>query len=255
MPTKPYMPGVDSALRVLVFLGSQRGPVRAATVQRELDLPRSSTYRLLATLEQRGFVIRIESEGRYGLGLAAFELSSGFSRQEPLTRVAGPLLARLVDQVGESAHLSVLHGRDVIYLVEERARRRPSLVTEVGVRLPSDITASGRAMLSLLQPAQLRATFPSDADFSARRAQPRLNYWRLRTLLADVRIAGFATEVEEVTPGISSVAVGISDHVGWPAAAIAITFPRDLAEERQKTLVDAARVAAAELGQSIRGRA
>ncbi len=249
---KPEMPGVDAALRVLTFLASQRGPVPAATIQRELGLPRSSTYRLLASLEEQGFVLRIPDEHRYGLGLAAFELSSGFARQEPLTRVGAPLLAKLVDRVGESAHLSVLQARDVVYLLEERAPRRPSLVTEVGVRLPSDITASGRAMLSMLPPAQLRAIYSSDDLFSRFTGGPPLTYWKLRSLLADVRRTGHASEHGEVTAGISSVAVGVADHTGWPVAAIAISFPGD-AEERPD-LVAAARAAASELSRSFRGR-
>lgn len=247
------MPAVDAALRMLTFLASQRGPLPAATIQRQLGLPRSSTYRLLTSLEEQGFVLRLPDERRYGLGLAAFELSSGFSRQEPLTRVGAPLLARLVDRVGESAHLSVLHGRDIIYLLEERAPAQPHLITEVGVRLPSDITASGRAMLSMLPPAQLRAIFSSDDLFSSFSGEPRLTYWRLRSLLADVRTAGFASEHGEVTAGISSIAVGVSDHVGWPVAAVAISFagdPRDRGD-----LVEAARGVAAELSRSIRGHA
>lgn len=250
--SKPIMPGVDAALRVLMFLASQRGPVAAATIQRQLSLPRSSTYRLLASLEEQGFVLRLADERRYGLGLAVFELSSGFARQEPLTRVGGPLLAKLVDRFGESAHLSVLQARDVVYLLEERAPARPSLITEVGVRLPSDITASGRAMLSMLPPAQLRAIFSSDALFSSFNGEPPLTYWKLRSLLADVRRAGFAREHGEVTAGLSSVAVGVGDHAGWPVAAVAISFQGD--PDGREDLVEAARGAAMELSRSIRGR-
>jgi len=246
---KPAMPGVDAALRLLTFLAAQRGPVAAATVQRALGLPRSSTYKLLRALEDQGFVLRLPDEKRYGLGLAAFELSSGFSRQEPLTRIGAPLLARLVDRVGESAHLSVLHGRDVVYLIEERARNRPSLVTEVGVRLPADITASGRAMLALLPPAQLRALYPSDAAFASRTAPP-LTYFRLKKVLDDTRRAGYATEDGDVTAGIASVAVGIADPAGWPVAAVAITFE---SVRPRPELVDAARDVAAELARAIRG--
>jgi DNA-binding IclR family transcriptional regulator len=251
---KTTMPGVDAALSLLMFLARQRGPVSAATIQRELDLPRSSTYRLLASMEAHGFVLRLPTERRYGLGLAAYEVGSGFSRRPPLARVATPLLARLVAKVGESAHLSVLHGSDVLYLLEHRAPGRPSLVTEEGVRLPSDITASGRAMLSLLPPQQLRAIFPSTDFFSTRTAEPKLTYWRLRNLLADVRLAGYASENGEVTEGVASVAVGVADHVGWPLAAVALTFDIDATRERRDELVTAARGVAMELGRVVRGR-
>ena len=119
-------------------------------------------------MQERGFVVHLPEERRYGLGIAAFELSSGFSRQQPLARLGRPLVAVLVDRLGESGHLAVLHGRDVLYLVEERAPRRPSLVTDVGVRLPAHLTATGRAMLAELPPAQLRALYPDRAAFATR---------------------------------------------------------------------------------------
>ena len=141
------VPAADATLRLLRHL-SRTGPLPAAALAAALDLPRSTTYHLLTVLTEHGFVVHLPEERRYGLGLSAFELGSAYSRQAPLARAARPVLARLVDQVGESAHLAVLHGRDVLYVVEERAAGRPSLVTDVGVRLPAHLTASGRAILA-----------------------------------------------------------------------------------------------------------
>ena len=107
------VPAARQSLRILTHLAGQRGPVAAATLAAALDLPRSTVYRLLGALEDFGFVIHFPEERRYGIGIAAFELSSGFSRQEPLTRLGRPILAALVDRIGESAHLAVLHGSDV----------------------------------------------------------------------------------------------------------------------------------------------
>ena len=119
------VPAADQALRILSYLAHQRGPVPAATIATALELPRSTVYHLLAVLQERGFVVHLPEERRYGLGVAAFELGSGFARQQPLALLGRPLVAALVDRTGESAHLAVLHGRDVLYIVEERARRRP----------------------------------------------------------------------------------------------------------------------------------
>ncbi|MBC7762644.1 MAG: helix-turn-helix domain-containing protein, partial [Candidatus Saccharibacteria bacterium] len=134
--TRPA-PAAHHTLRILALLSAQRGPIAASTIAHALQLPRSTVYRLLGVLEEHGFVLHFPEERRYGIGIAAFELSSGFMRQEPLTRLGRPILSALVDRLGESAHLAVLHGRDVVYLIEERAPRRPHLVTDVGVRLPS----------------------------------------------------------------------------------------------------------------------
>ncbi|HET7193519.1 MAG TPA: helix-turn-helix domain-containing protein, partial [Nocardioides sp.] len=159
------VPAATRALRVLRFLASQPDPVPLDRIMRACDLPRSTAYHLLSVMADEGFVIHLVEDKRYSLGVAAFEVGSGYSRQEPLQRIARRLLAGLVDATGHSAHLAVLHGRDVLYVVEERAPGRPPLVTDVGVRLPAHLTASGRAILAALPPPQVRALYPDPTAF------------------------------------------------------------------------------------------
>lgn len=253
--TKAKVPAADQTLAILSHLAHQRGPVPAATIATALGLPRSTVYHLLAVMQDRGFVVHLPEERRYGLGVAAFELSSGFSRQQPLARLGGPLVAGLVDRLGESGHLAVLHGRDVLYLVEERAPRRPSLVTDVGVRLPAHLTATGRAMLAALPPAQLRALYPDRGAFAWRgdpEASGAWRYSRLKQVLHGVREAGWAGEDGEVTEGLASVGVAVLDHVGWPAAAIAVTYRADSdAAASVDVIVPAVQAAAGELSRRI----
>ncbi|WP_440708002.1 IclR family transcriptional regulator [Herbiconiux sp. YIM B11900] len=252
------VPAARRTLQVLRFLSAQRGPVAASTIATALGLPRSSTYKILAVLEEEGFVLHLPEARRFGLGVSAFELSSGYSRQTPLARLGAPLLAALVDRIGESAHLAILHGRDVLYLVDERAPHRPALVTEVGVRLPSHLTASGRAMLAALPPKQLRALFPDRTAFAHRtdvgpHSGPQ-DYGSLKRLLENVRRRGYAEEDGDVVEGLVSVSVAVLDHTGWPAAAIAVTSPADaVAVDHWPAIAHEIATSARELGRRIRG--
>lgn len=221
----PQVPAADQTLRILSFLARQRGPVAARTIAEALGIPRSSAYHLLRTLAAHGFVVHLGSEHRWGLGTAAFELAGGFARQQPLARLGRPLVAALADRTGESAHLAVMTGRDVLYLVEERAPRRPALVTDVGVRLPAHLTATGRAMLAQLPREQVRALYPDAGVFADRTGRGPRTPRELRDLLRMVRQTGIATEDGEVTLGFRSVAVAVHDHACWPVAAIAVTWP------------------------------
>ena len=188
------VPAATRALRVLRFLASQPDPVPLDRIMRACDLPRSTAYHLLSTMVAEGFVVHLEEERRYGLGVAAFEVGSGYSRQEPLQRISRRLLAGLVDATRQSAHLAVLHGRDVLYVVEERAPGRPPLVTDVGVRLPAHLTASGRAILAALPPAQVRALYPDRSAFVERHGTGPESLSALRALLGETRQRGYATE-------------------------------------------------------------
>jgi DNA-binding IclR family transcriptional regulator len=191
---------------------------------RECDMPRSTAYHLLNTMIAEGFVVHLPEEHRYGLGVAAFEVGSGYTRQAPLQRLARRPLAALVDETGHSAHLAVLHGRDVLYVVEERAPGRPPLVTDVGVRLPAHLTASGRAILAALPAAQVRALYPDRDAFVVRHGVGPQSLSTLRALLAETRQRGHATEDGEVTPGLRSVAAAVLDHNDHPVAGVALTF-------------------------------
>lgn len=245
-------PAAVQVLDVLRFLAAQRGPVAAAVIARDLQLPRSSVYQHLRALQHLGYVVHLREERRYALGIAAFELSSGYLRQEPLARIGTHLLAALVDRLGENAHLAVLHGRDVLYLVEERAPHRPALVTDVGVRLPSHLTASGRAMLAMLPEAQLRALFPDDASLAERGERGPHTVSELRSVLDEVRRLGYGFEDGEVTEGIASVAVAVAERSGWPEAAVTVSFPSDaIPPARQPALATRIREFSDELARRL----
>lgn len=256
------VPAADSTLRMLDFMARQRGPVQAQNIARSLELPRSSVYQILDVLISRGFVVHLPEEKRYGLGPAAFELSTAYTRQQPLTRLGAPLIARLVDRVGQSAHLAVLYGTDVLYVVEERAPRRPSLITDVGVRLPAHLTASGRALLSALPLTQLRALYPSNNDLTHRSGTAHTgpkSYKELKAVVVQAAELGYAVEKGEVSQGLASIGVVVRDHLGWPAAGIAITFAEealpgeDLHSETAQKMISELTQTAQELSRRIRG--
>lgn len=219
------VPAADHTLRMLTFLARQRGPVAARTIAEQLGIPRSTVYHLLHAMAAHGYVVHLEDDRRWGLGTGAFELAGGYARQQPLARLGRPLVAALADRTGESAHLAVMTGRDVLYIVEERAPRRPALVTDVGVRLPAHLTATGRAMLALLPREQVRALYPDAAAFTDRTGRGPQRPRELRDVLTGTRARGYASEDGEVTIGLRSVGVAVADHAGWPAAAIAVTWP------------------------------
>lgn len=226
-------PAVDHALAVLTLLAREPEPLPASTIARTLGRPRSSTYRLLGVLADRGFVSYLPELHRYGLGVAVFELGAAYQRQAPLARIARPALDRLVDETRQHAHLAVLHGRDVYYVIEARVRGRPALVTVVGVRLPAPLTASGLAMLAELPAAQIRALFPSADTLVRRNDRGPARVSELRRLLVDVRTRGYAQEDETVTEGFSSVAQAICDHNRQPVAAVTVTYATSEVDETQ----------------------
>lgn len=246
------VPAATRALRVLRYLATQPDPVPLDRIARAVDLPRSTAYHLINAMVEEGFVAHLSDDRCYGLGVAAYEVGTGYARQAPLQRIARRPLAALVDNLGQSAHLAVPHGRDVLYVLEERAPGRPPLVTDVGVRLPAHLTASGRAILSALPANQVRALFPDRDAFVSRHASGPGTLSALRTVLADARHRGYANEDGEITPGFASVAVAVLDHNRVPVAAVAVTYPSDDAPALD-VVVERVRATSALLSRRIHG--
>lgn len=253
--TPPQVPAAEHTLLILRYLAARTAPVAASAIARDLGLPRSTVYHLLTTLAAHGFVLHLREERRWGLGTSAFELAGGYTRQQPLARLGRPLIAALADRIGESAHLAVMSGSDVLYIVEERAPRRPTLVTEVGVRLPAHLTATGRAMLAALPREQVRALYPDASAFPSRTGLGPTRPSELRELLRSIRATGFATEDGQVSPGLSSVGVAVIDHSDWPVAAVAVTWPEDPTAPRDvAALAAVVDETAQELARRLQGR-
>jgi DNA-binding IclR family transcriptional regulator len=169
--------------------------------------------------------------------------------------VAQTVLARLVAETTHSGHFAVLDGRDVLYLLEERAPGRPSLVTEIGVRLPAPLTASGLAMLAALPARQVRALWPSRRDLVRRHDRGPASLTELRRELVETRRRGWAQEDGSVTIGFASVAAAVLDHNDHPQAAVALTFAADEVDEAEREAL-AAQVldATGRIARHIRGR-
>ena len=238
MPSQ--VPAATRTLSILRCLASASGPMTAVAIARELQLPRSSTYHLLTAMQELGFVVHLPEEERWGLGVAAFEIGAAYLRHEPLERLARPVLRKLIKDVAPIqvvAHLGVLHGRELLYLLKEQSTRHPDVVTDVGVRLPASLTASGRSILAQLPAAQLRAIYPDRYAFLDRTGRGPQSWTALTELLAAEAAQGFSIEDSFIVDDISSVAVAVTDHLQQPVAAVGISFTTAAVTPQQRRVL------------------
>jgi DNA-binding IclR family transcriptional regulator len=250
------VPGATRALAVLQALGKAGSPMPAAAIAKKLGLPRSSTYHLLAAMEKDGFVIHFPEDQRWGLGVSAFELGSAYLRHDPLERLARPLLARLVRETEKKipavAQLGILQNNDVLYLAKEVPHHPVTIVTEVGVRLPAHLTASGKAIMCQLDAKQVRAMYGAVTSLPTRTGKGPATLKELTNDLQTAKQRGFSFENGFVTDGFSSIAVAVLNHLQMPVAAIGMTFRADAAaDDHQEFLVKQLKVAATELSKRL----
>lgn len=214
----------ERVLAILDLLARSARPVPTRTISLECDIPKSSTHHLLNVMRDRRFVSYYEDERAWGLGVGALEVGSAYMRSAPLQRMGRPILLELTARTGDTSHLAVLRGTEVLYIdKEDPVASSARLVTEIGVRLPAHVTAVGRAILGRLPDEQVRALYGDEPVAAEGRESPG-DVESLIDGLAEVRRLGFAVDDEMVSPGISCVAAPVVSYDGAPVAAIGVTF-------------------------------
>ncbi|MGG5820096.1 IclR family transcriptional regulator [Falsiroseomonas sp. HW251] len=243
---QPAGDAVKSAFRVLdilELLAERPLPLSHAQIGSALGIPKSSLTGLLRTLAARGYV---ETEaGGHRLGPRVGDLLAGARRRAGAAEAAGPIVARLSAEVGESAGFSVPEGDGARLVAATNARHPLVFVFHVGTRLPLFATSSGKAILAHLPEAEL-------ADYLARETwqplTPRTvrSEKALRKQLAETRRDGLALSFEERHPGIVGIAAPVLDGEGRPLGAVNVALPTARFDAAARTRVGAALRRAAE---------
>lgn len=245
----------DRVLRVLLYLAGQAQPVTAVAIAVACEIPRTTLYPMLTDMERANFLVHLEEDRTWALGVAVFEVGSAYLRSEPLQRLGRTLLVRLTERVNQTTHLAILHGNEALYLLKQApARASPVLISDVGVRIPANLTAVGRAILMWLPDAQVLAIFPSNATFVKRTELGDDRLSDLRAVLREHRALGVSTESGMTTEDISCIAAPVFDHRRFPIASIGVSFrTTDVAESEWTDMVAAVRETADGLTERLHG--
>jgi DNA-binding IclR family transcriptional regulator len=215
-------------LRILHYLAQHQRPVLASAIARDCAFPRSSTYRLLHVMAEERFVTYYPDEGRWGLGLAAYELGTGYLLSDPLARQAAGILVRLAADTGAFTALGVLDGTDVV-VSRSHIPEAATAWAEVHSfpRYPAHRTAMGRAILLGRDERELEALY---GDHSLAPLDDNGHAGALDELISDLQQArelGYTASLDELDDGIAGYAAPVHSAVGRVVAAVAIGFLAD----------------------------
>lgn len=139
---------VDRVCAILNLLQESIDGASLLEVAHATELPKSSAFRYLWTLESHRYVERDADSGVFRLGLGFVGMHS--RHLEMLRQRARPVLERLRDEFGETVNLAVLDGEAVIYVDIVESRRGVRLAAKRGDREPIHSTALGKAIAAYL---------------------------------------------------------------------------------------------------------
>lgn len=215
---------VRNAARLLKAFLSREESLGVSELARRLGLGKSNVHRLLSTLVAEGLVEQDPHTGGYRLGIVMFELGEAVKVHLDLHAAAGPVLAHLREQTGESSQIGVLDGDEVVYVDRLESAHSLRLFTETGRRVPAHCTSSGKILLAHAGD-QEREAYLADAPLTPFTPHTITDPGRLREELAAVRGRGWAEAINEREIGVASIAAPIRDVHGAVVAAISIGAP------------------------------
>jgi len=212
------------ALSILNSFSQDNLELSLADLSKSLSLPKGTVHRLLASLRHQSFIEQNESNHKYRLGWRLFELGACVDTINILQKKAHPYLEELCEKSKETVHLAVLKEGNIFYIDKIIGAHRMTIVTSVGMRLPSHIGGLGKSLIAFFPEEELDKIFKGKALIRFTR-NTITDLDKLKLALKKVRETGFAVDNEEFEIGLTCVGVPIKDLTGKVVAAISISGP------------------------------
>jgi DNA-binding IclR family transcriptional regulator len=226
---------VGNALRLLEAF-HEEDEIGVSELARRLDLHKNNVFRLLATLEEGGYIEQSPESDRYRLGTRCLELGRAFSHGHSLLHRARPILEGLAASLDETVHLGVLRDFEVVHLDGEQARQLVLTASRIGERLPAHCTALGKVLLGCADES-VRETF--DREWVSTGGLVRstdatiCDRHKFFEHLRSVAVQGFAVDIEECEVGLRCAASPVFDATGQPVAALSASGPAFRLDEQR----------------------
>ena len=221
----------------------------AAKAAKALGVSRTAAFRILYTLEAKGYLTRTE-EGGYRLGIKLFSLGALAQTRMVLAGLVRPELSRLADETGETAHLATMDGPyHIVFVDKALGRLNLKMDTVLGDRRWAHQTATGKMLLSQKRPEQWEQ-YAAAARFERPTPNSISTPEQLYNELELTRERGWAIDNEESEEGLTCFAVALTDSSGAAIAAISCSGPSTRMERNRAARLAGLRRAAADIAKS-----
>lgn len=234
-PAVSGVQSVDRAVSVLEIL-AQRGEAGVSEVAAEIDVHKSTAFRLLGALEARGLVEQAGERGKYRLGFGIVRLAGAVTGRLDITQQGREVCERLSEEIGETVNIAVLQEHYAVNLYQVRGPGAVGTHNWVGQLTPVHATSSGKILLAHLS-ANQRAEVLAASGLQKLTPHTLTARTKLEKNLTEARERGYAVTLEELEVGLHAMAAPIRSHHGEVVAALSASGPAyRFTEERMHQL-------------------
>ena len=242
---------LDIALDLIEYLGATDDCPTVTDVANHLNITRTRAFRILKTLERRGFVA-VEPDTRgYHLGLKLLQIEKWVRQRIRLRDVAEPVLLQLAKETGDVTLLMVLSGDNAFTVETYQGSQRLQVDVPIGIPKPLHIGAAPRILLAHL-PDQRREQLIGDMELTRYTAHTITDRDALRRCLDEIRTQGYVVAAEDYYLGEYSIGAPVRDDSGKVVGAISVTAPCDRdTPQRRKELTKLVMAAADRISERL----
>ena len=227
---------VSRALDIIRLVSESRNGMGVTEIANQMDINKSSVYRILSTLAQYGYIEKDEEHDKYKLGYTFLDIGSRLLESIDLRKEAKPYLLQLEQETNEVIHLVVYDQGEVVYIEKLEGNELMRMHSQVGKRAPMHCTSVGKAILAHL-PVEKVKQILKEKGMPVHTEYTYTNEMDLFRDLKKIRDCGYALDLEENEYGITCVAVPLFDYNGDVCAAVSISgSTMRMTEERMRTL-------------------
>jgi len=206
------------------FLG-EKSHFKISELARQLELDRSTTYRILLSLEKCGLVEKDQKTGEYSLGLSTFEIGNTYLRRMDFIKVSNPIMTELALKVQETIHLAVLSDTEIVYVDKVDSPRTLGVMSKIGQRAPVYCTALGKVLLAF-QPENEQSRIIRKMRLTPLTPRTITSKEKLVEELKAIRKQGYSLDHREIEGEVECIGAPIRDHLGNVIAALSISGPQ-----------------------------
>jgi DNA-binding IclR family transcriptional regulator len=164
---KYNVPSLERALDVLEYLSASRAACPLSVLSKDVNKSPSELFRIMDCLVRRGYVRKDSTTNNYSLSLKLYSVANNVPFVKRLIDAAMEPMSILTKQVGESCHISVLEGSDLVVLYEQEGEFPVHIHARTGARIPISMTSSGRVLVGLLPEHKQKVILENDENYQA----------------------------------------------------------------------------------------
>ena len=221
--TNYIIQSVSHALDVLEQFAGEQDELGVTELSKRLKLHKNNVFRLLATLESRGYIEQNKSTESYRLGIRCLQVGQTYIAQMGLLKQAQPIIETLAEAARETAFVAVLRKAVVVPLAAIEPSRAVRLTAKVGDPLPLHSTAAGKVHLAHIPPAELVENYISDLHrYTDRTLSDQAALQEHLRVVAD---QGYALEIGEHIEDANAIAVPIRDYTRNVVGSLTLAGP------------------------------